>query len=128
MLLEKALDRKPGVVYPEKNREEAAAMQEAQELKQELFRRLAAEGAAQMGVADLRGLVPSELETGVAVLVSLPRDLVRALQTAPTRAYYAAYHTHPQCPAGPDRDPGGSLPGAGGLPGPGSDHFGCGPG
>ena len=68
-------------------------MQEAQELKQELFRRLAAEGAAQMGVADLRGLVPSELETGVAVLVSLPRDLVRALQTAPTRAYYAAYHT-----------------------------------
>lgn len=68
-------------------------MQEAQELKQELFRRLAAEGAAQMGVADLRGLVPSGLETGVAVLVSLPRDLVRALQTAPTRAYYAAYHT-----------------------------------
>ena len=34
-------------------------MLEAQELKQELFRRLAAEGAAQMGVADLRGLVPS---------------------------------------------------------------------
>lgn len=68
-------------------------MQEAQELKQELFRRLAAEGAAQMGVADLRGLVPSGLETGVAVLVSLPRDLVQALQTAPTRAYYAAYHT-----------------------------------
>ena len=68
-------------------------MLEAQELKQELFRRLAAEGAAQMGVADLRGLVPSGLETGVAVLVSLPRDLVRALQTAPTRAYYAAYHT-----------------------------------
>lgn len=93
MLLGKALDREPGVVYPEKNREEAAAMQEAQELKQELFRRLAAEGAAQMGVADLRGLVPSGLETGVAVLVSLPRDLVRALQTAPTRAYYAAYHT-----------------------------------
>lgn len=93
MLLGKALDRKPGVVYPEKNREEAAAMLEAQELKQELFRRLAAEGAAQMGVADLRGLVPSGLETGVAVLVSLPRDLVRALQTAPTRAYYAAYHT-----------------------------------
>ena len=54
-------------------------MLEAQELKQELFRRLAAEGAAQMGVADLRGLVPSGLETGVAVLVSLPRDLVRAL-------------------------------------------------
>ena len=51
-------------------------MLEAQELKQELFRRLAAEGAAQMGVADLRGLVPSGLETGVAVLVSLP--LVRA--------------------------------------------------
>ena len=51
-------------------------MQEAQELKQELFRRLAAEGAAQMGVADLRGLVPPGLETGVAVLVSLP--LVRA--------------------------------------------------
>ena len=93
VLLGKALDREPGVVYPEKNREEAAAMQEAQELKQELFRRLAAEGAAQMGVADLRGLVPSGLETGVAVLVSLPRDLVRALQTAPTRAYYAAYHT-----------------------------------
>ncbi len=68
-------------------------MQEAQELKQELFRRLAAEGAAQMGVADLRGLVPSGLETGVAVLVSLPRDLAQALQTAPTRAYYAAYHT-----------------------------------
>lgn len=68
-------------------------MLEAQELKQELFRRLAAEGAAQMGVADLRGLVPSGLETGVAVLVSLPRDLVRALQTAPTRAYYEAYHT-----------------------------------
>ena len=68
-------------------------MLEAQELKQELFRRLAAEGAAQMGVADLRGLVPSGLETGVAVLVALPRDLGRALQTAPTRAYYEAYHT-----------------------------------
>ncbi len=98
-------------------------MQEAQELKQELFRRLAAEGAAQMGVADLRGLVPPGLETGVAVLVSLPRDLVQALQTAPTRAYYEAYHT-----LNPDCDPRGSLPGAGGLPGPGSDHFGCGPG
>ena len=43
MLLGKALDREPGVVYPEKNWEEAAAMQEAQELKQELFRRLARE-------------------------------------------------------------------------------------
>lgn len=32
-------------------------MQEAQELKQELFRRLAAEGAAQMGVADLLSLI-----------------------------------------------------------------------
>ena len=58
-------------------------MLEAQELKQELFRRLAAEGAAQMGVADLRGLVPPGLETGVAVLVSLPRDLVRRCRPPP---------------------------------------------
>lgn len=102
-------------------------MLEAQELKQELFRRLAAEGAAQMGVADLRGLVPSGLETGVAVLVSLPRDLVQALQTAPTRAYYEAYHT---LNAQLDRivTRGGGLPGAGGLPGLGPDHFGRGPG
>ena len=83
-------------------------MQEAQELKQELFRRLAAEGAAQMGVADLRGLVPSGLETGVAVLVSLPGDLAQAPQTAPHPGLLCGL-PHPQCPAGPDRDPGAAF-------------------
>ena len=67
-------------------------MQEAQELKQELFRRLAAEGRPRWGwrTSGVGPLGVGDRGGGAGVPA---RDLVRALQTAPHRAYYAAYHT-----------------------------------
>ena len=45
-----------------------------------------------MGIADLSGIVSGEMQTGVSVAVPVPRNIVRDLQTAPTREYYDAYH------------------------------------
>ena len=64
-----------------------------QGLKDELFDLLQAKGARLMGVADLRGVVSGELTTGVSVAVPVPKEIVWDLQTAPTLAYYEAYHS-----------------------------------
>lgn len=64
-----------------------------QGLKDELFDLLQAKGARLMGVADLRGVVSGELTTGVSVAVPVSKEIVRDLQTAPTLAYYVAYHS-----------------------------------
>lgn len=67
-------------------------MSELAERKAELFAALRQNGAALMGVADLTGIVPGPLSTGIAVAVPVPRDIVRPLATAPTREYYDAYY------------------------------------
>ena len=64
-----------------------------QGLKDELFDLLQAKGARLMGVADLKGIAGGELTTGVSVAVPVPKEIVRDLQTAPTLAYYEAYHS-----------------------------------
>ncbi len=48
-------------------------------------------GAVLVGIADLRGLVSGPLETGVAVAVPLPVDVLREIRGGPTRAYLEAY-------------------------------------
>ncbi len=63
-----------------------------EEQKRELFACLAEQGAKLMGVADLSGLEIGGLQTGVAVAVPVPPDIVRDLQEAPTKAYYDAYY------------------------------------
>lgn len=64
-----------------------------QGLKDELFDLLQAKGARLMGVADLKGIAGGELTTGISVAVPVPKEIVRDLQTAPTLAYYEAYHS-----------------------------------
>lgn len=64
-----------------------------QGLKDELFDLLQAKGARLMGVADLKGIAGGALTTGVSVAVPVPKEIVRDLQTAPTLAYYEAYHS-----------------------------------
>lgn len=44
------------------------------------------------GIGDLRGIVSGNLTTGIAVAVSIPKNIIRDLQTAPTKEYYDAYH------------------------------------
>lgn len=65
---------------------------EREELKRALYAVLAEAGANLMGIADLSGIVSGEMQTGVSVAVPVPRNIVRDLQTAPTREYYDAYH------------------------------------
>lgn len=65
---------------------------EREELKRALYAVLAEAGAKRMGIADLSGIVSGEMQTGVSVAVPVPRNIVRDLQTAPTREYYDAYH------------------------------------
>ncbi len=45
-----------------------------------------------MGVADLSGIVSGEMQTGISVGVPVPRDIVKDLQSAPTKEYYDAYY------------------------------------
>ena len=45
------------------------------------------------GIGDLRGIVSENLTTGIAVAISIPKNIIRDLQTAPTKEYYDAYHT-----------------------------------
>lgn len=63
-----------------------------QELKRALFSILTEKGAKLMGVADLSGIVNGEMQTGVSVAVPVPVNIVKDLQTAPTKEYYDAYH------------------------------------
>lgn len=63
-----------------------------EELKQTLFSLLAERGTKRMGVADLSGIVKGEMRLGVSVAVPVPKNIVRDLQTAPTKEYYDAYH------------------------------------
>ena len=44
------------------------------------------------GIGDLRGIVSENLTTGIAVAISIPKNIIRDLQTAPTKEYYDAYH------------------------------------
>lgn len=60
------------------------------ELKQDLFSLLAENGAELMGVADLSDIISGEMQTGIAVAVSVPVNIVKDLQTAPTKEYYDA--------------------------------------
>lgn len=62
-------------------------------LKSELFQRLAEKGAKLIGVADLTGVVEGNMRTGVSVAVPVPKQIVRDLQTAPTKEYYDAYYS-----------------------------------
>lgn len=61
------------------------------ELKQDLFSLLAENGAELMGVADLFDIISGEMQTGIAVAVSVPVNIVKDLQTAPTKEYYDVY-------------------------------------
>lgn len=62
-------------------------------LKEALFTLLRQEGAVLVGVADLTGLVAGPYSTGVSVAVPVSRTIVEDLKTAPTEAYYRAYHS-----------------------------------
>lgn len=67
-------------------------MAELAERKAELLALLKQNGAALAGVADLAGIAPDPLTTGIAVAVPVPRAIVRPLTDAPTREYYDAYY------------------------------------
>lgn len=62
-------------------------------LKETLFALLRQEGAALLGAADLTGLLDAPYCTGISVAVPVPRAIVEDLKTAPTTAYYHAYHS-----------------------------------
>ena len=62
-------------------------------LKKELFQRLTEKGAKLIGVADLTGVVDGDMRTGVSVAIPVPKQIVRDLQTAPTKEYYDAYYS-----------------------------------
>lgn len=64
-----------------------------EELKQALFSLLTDRGAKLTGIADLSGIVSGEMQVGVAVAVPVPKNIVRDLQTAPTKEYYDEYYT-----------------------------------
>ncbi len=49
---------------------------------------MAENGAELMGVADLSDIISGEMQTGIAVAVSVPVNIVKDLQTAPTKEYY----------------------------------------
>lgn len=51
---------------------------------------MAENGAELMGVADLSDIISGEMQTGIAVAVSVPVNIVKDLQTAPTKEYYDA--------------------------------------
>ena len=62
-------------------------------LKQALFSILAAQGAALMGIADMSEVISGPMQTGVSVAVPVPANIVKDLQTMPTKEYYDAYYT-----------------------------------
>ncbi len=64
-----------------------------EKLKQALFSLLAKKGAKLIGAADLSGIVNGEMQMGISVAVPVPKNIVKDLQTAPTKEYYDAYYT-----------------------------------
>lgn len=66
-------------------------MQKEEQLKAELFAHLRQAGAKLMDAGDLTGIVEGPLTIGVSVAIPVPREIVRDLQTAPTKEYYQAY-------------------------------------
>ena len=62
-------------------------------IKQELFRVLKEHGAVLCGAADMKGISPEGLETGISVAVPVPKSIVRDLKTAPTEEYLRAYES-----------------------------------
>lgn len=65
----------------------------SEELKQALFSVLAENGAKLMGIADLSEIISSPMQTGVSVAVPVPENIVKDLQTMPTKEYYDAYYS-----------------------------------
>lgn len=63
------------------------------QIKEDLFRLLADKGAKLIGVADLSDIVDGEMTTGISVALPLPKNIVKDLQTMPTKEYYDAYYT-----------------------------------
>lgn len=57
------------------------------ELKQDLFSLLAENGAELMGVADLSDIISGEIQTGIAVAVSVPVNIVRRQRNIMTYIY-----------------------------------------
>ena len=68
-------------------------MQESFLLKKKLFQVLAETGARLMGVGNLEGITDGRMKIGVSVAVPVPAQIVRDLQTAPTKEYLEAYHS-----------------------------------
>lgn len=58
------------------------------ELKELLFQ----SGACLAGIGNLKGIEGCGYDTGVSVAVSLPGNVIRDLQDAPTKEYYAFYY------------------------------------
>ena len=65
---------------------------EEKRCKQELFSLLADKGSKLMGVADLSGIMTGTMRIGISVAVPVPGNIVRDLQTGPTKEYYDAYY------------------------------------
>ena len=62
------------------------------DLCRELDALLRAEGADLVGFADLKGVPEANLPFGVAVAVSLPKEIVRSIEDGPNLSYYEMYH------------------------------------
>lgn len=67
-------------------------MSDMTELKADLFQLLEEEGAQLMGVANLSGILEGEMKTGISVAVAVPKNIVKDLQSAPTKEYYDTYY------------------------------------
>ena len=60
-----------------------------EELKTLLFQN----GAALVGIGDLRGVRGCDYDTGISVAALLPENVIRDLQHAPTKEYYDLYYS-----------------------------------
>ena len=61
------------------------------ELKKELFEVLKANGADLMGVADIEGIIDTDMKRGVCVALRIPMEIVEILRDHPTDETQAAY-------------------------------------
>ncbi|NLO09484.1 MAG: epoxyqueuosine reductase [Clostridiales bacterium] len=50
-------------------------------------------GAAEVGFANLSGLVAGKITSGVSILLCLPKDVVKSISDGPNEAYYQQYLT-----------------------------------
>lgn len=62
-------------------------------LTEELKELLYSQGAALAGIGDMSQIPGCDFKTGVAVAVLLPANIIRDLQTAPTKEYYDLYYS-----------------------------------